>query len=186
MTNQNISIYCKHVQTLEEGDLNIKYHDTKYGFPVRTDNELFGRLILEINQAGLNWSTILKKEANLKKAYSNFRIQEVAKYKARDINRLLKDEGVIRNRLKIKAAIYNANVILRLKKEYGSFKKWLDHHHPLSKDEWVKLFKKTFTFTGSEITNEFLISTGYLKGAHIPSCKVYKQISKLSPKWQEI
>ena len=184
MPTEKPTSYCAYVKTLEKSNVHVKYHDTQYGFPIKSDNELFGRLILEINQAGLNWTTILKKQKNFKKAYSNFNIKKVAEYKAKDVKRLLNDEGIIRNKLKVNAAIHNANVILEIKKEYGTFKKWLDHHHPLKKDEWIKLFKKTFKFTGGEITNEFLMSTGYLRGAHIPSCKINKEINKLSPAWK--
>jgi DNA-3-methyladenine glycosylase I len=96
---------------------------------------------------------------------------------------LLNDAGIIRNRLKVDAAIHNANVILALQEEYGSFKNWLDYHHPKTKEEWVRLFKKTFRFTGGEITNEFLLSTGYLEGAHHPNCPIYKKALDLQPAW---
>jgi DNA-3-methyladenine glycosylase I len=119
--------------------------------------------VLEINQAGLSWETILKKELGFRKAYNNFDINKVAKYEEADRERLLADAGIIRNRLKINAAIENARTILALQKEYGSFTKWLELHHPKTKDEWVKLFKKTFKFTGGEIVNEFLMSIGYLQ-----------------------
>jgi len=95
----------------------------------------------------------------------------------------LSDAGIIRNKLKVNAAIHNANVILGLQAEFGSFKAWLDHKHPLTKDEWVKLFKKTFKFTGGEITNEFLMSSGYLPGAHDPECPVYAKVLAAEPKW---
>jgi len=68
-----------------------------------------------------------------------------------------------------------------LQKEYGSFKKWIEHHHPKTKEEWVKIFKTTFRFTGGEIVNEFLMSTGYLPGAHTSECPVFKQIVKARP-----
>ena len=96
---------------------------------------------------------------------------------------LLSDAGIIRNHLKVNAAIVNAQKILDLQKEYGLFKNWLDAHHPRPKDEWVKLFKKTFVFTGGEIVNEFLLSTGYLKGAHEAGCPVYKIVKTQNPPW---
>ena len=175
--------YCEAVQKMDPDSVHIHYHDKEYGFPINDDNELFGRLLLEINQAGLNWTTILKKQDNFRKAYSNFNIRKVAKYEEKDRMRLLSDAGIIRNKLKVNAAIHNANMILELQKEHGSFKAWLDFHHPLEKEAWVKLFKKTFKFTGGEITNEFLMSTGYLKGAHIESCPVYKEILNHNPAW---
>ncbi len=175
--------YCESSYYKEVGDVNKEYHDHQYGFPIDDDNELFGRLILEINQAGLSWTTILNKQENFRKAYSEFNIHTVAHYDEEERVRLLSDAGIIRNKLKVNAAIHNAQVILGLQKEYGSFQKWLDHHHPKSKDEWVNLFKKTFKFTGGEITNEFLMSSGYLKGAHGEDCPIFKKISKLKPKW---
>ena len=97
----------------------------------------------------------MKKKENFFKAYDNFEVSKVAKYNEKKIEKLLNDAGIIRNRLKITAAIENAKKILELQKEFGSFKKWLDKHHPLTKDEWVKLFKQNFRFTGGEIVNEF-------------------------------
>lgn len=81
------------------------------------------------------------------------------------------------------AAIHNADVIVKIQNKFGSFQNWLDHHHPKDIVEWVKLFKKTFKFTGGEITNEFLMSTGYLEGSHDKSCPVHKEILKKNPKW---
>ncbi|HEY6975228.1 MAG TPA: DNA-3-methyladenine glycosylase I [Chitinophagaceae bacterium] len=178
-----IKSYCTYVETLDKNNVHKLYHDSEYGFPLHSDNELFARLVLEINQAGLSWDTILKKKENFFKAYDDFEVVKVAKYKDKKIEKLLNDAGIIRNRLKINAAIENAKKILELQKEFGSFKKWLEHHHPLPKEEWVKLFKKHFHFTGGEIVNEFLMSAGYLAGAHTEDCPVYKKIVKLKPMW---
>ena len=175
--------YCEAVGHLDKTNVHRIYHDKAYGFPIADDNELFERLILEINQAGLSWTTILNKQNNFKKAFHNFNIKKVANYKEADRERLLGDTGIIRNRLKIDATIHNANVILQLQKDFGSFKNWLDQNHPKSKEEWIKLFKKTFKFTGGEIVNEFLLSTGYLKGAHIPSCPIQQKVIKYKPMW---
>lgn len=177
--------YCNYVKNLEEGNVHKVYHDTQYGFPIDSDNELFGRLILEINQAGLSWNTILVKQENFRKAYSNFDIETVANYDEKERERLLNDAGIIRNKLKVNAAIHNAGVIVQIQKEFGSFHNWLDHHHPKTKDEWVKLFKKTFKFTGGEITNEFLMSSGYLKGSHSEDCHIHNVILKTNPKWNQ-
>jgi DNA-3-methyladenine glycosylase I len=176
----NPTTYCQYVSNLEKDNVHRIYHDTEYGFPISNDNELFGRLLLEINQAGLSWTTILNKKANFRKAYANFEIHKIAKFNEKNISRLLNDTGIIRNKLKINAAIFNAQVILKIQEETGSFKQWLDLHHPKTREEWVKLFKKTFKFTGGEITNEFLLSTGYLAGAHENSCKIAKEIEKIS------
>lgn len=175
--------YCQVVENLDKNNVHRIYHDTAYGFDIADDNELFERLILEINQAGLSWTTILNKQQNFKKAYHQFNIKKVAAYKEVDRHRLLNDAGIIRNRLKVDAAIHNANVILKLQKEYGSFQKWLQHHHPKTKEEWMKIFKKTFKFTGGEIVNEFLVSTGYLPGAHVESCRIYKKALQSKPAW---
>ena len=179
--------YCSAIENMqdEKKALHKAYHDKLYGFPIHDDNELFCRLVLEINQAGLSWETILKKEPTFRKAYHNFNVKKVAAYKEADRERLLADPGIIRNRLKVNAAIENAKTILQLQKEYGSFKKWLDVNHPKTKEEWMKLFKKTFKFTGGEIVNEFLMSTGYLPGAHTPDCPIYAKALKAKPAWNQ-
>ncbi len=175
--------YCEYCISHPEDTFNKVYHDTEYGFPLQDDNLLFERLVLEINQAGLSWITILKKAENFRKAYHGFDVARVAKYGQTDVDRLLADPGIIRNRLKVNAAIVNAQRILELQKECGSFRAWLDLQHPLTREEWTKLFKKTFVFTGGEIVNEFLVSTGYLPGAHDESCPIYKRVASLRPAW---
>ena len=175
--------YCQFVERLEHANPHKHYHDTAYGFPIDDDNALFERLVLEINQAGLSWTTILYKMKNFKQAYHNFDIATVAAYTDDDRARLLNDAGIIRNRLKINAAIENAKTILKLQAEAGSFKNWLDGHHPKSREEWTKLFKKTFKFTGGEIVNEFFVSTGYLPGSHVENCPIYKRIEEYKPAW---
>ncbi len=177
--------YCKAINGMKPTDLEVHktYHDLHYGFPINDDNELFCRLVLEINQAGLSWTTILNKQDNFRQAYNDFNIKKVAAYKEKDIERLLNDAGIIRNKLKVNAAIENAKSIIVLQKEFGSFKNWLNQHHPKTKAEWMLLFKKTFKFTGGEIVNEFLLSTGYLPGAHEESCSIYKKIIKAKPAW---
>jgi DNA-3-methyladenine glycosylase I len=177
--------YCNYVLNTAKNSVHKIYHDKEYGFPLDEDNDLFARLILEINQAGLSWETILKKKDNFFKAFDDFNIEKVSRYSERKIEKLLQDAGIIRNRLKIQATIDNAKKIKAIQKEFGSFKNWLDKHHPLTKEEWVKLFKQNFRFTGGEIVNEFLVSTGYLPGAHIESCPIYKKVLKQKPKWAE-
>jgi len=175
--------YCQYLHEHPEGTFNKNYHDSEYGFPLTDDSALFERLVLEINQAGLSWITILKKQANFRRTYDGFDVDKVAAYGEQEIARLLAEAGIIRNRLKVRAAIENARRIQGLRAEFGSFKGWLDTHHPLSLEEWTKLFKKTFVFTGGEIVKEFLLSTGYLPGAHDYECPVYWQISGLEPAW---
>jgi DNA-3-methyladenine glycosylase I len=127
----------------------------------------------------------LKKQSNFRKAFHNFDIKKVAAYKEKDVTRLLNDAGIIRNRLKVNAAIENAKTILQLQKQHGSFKSWLDLEHPKTKEEWTALFKKTFRFTGGEIVNEFLMSSGYLPGCHDEACPVYKKVLKAKPAWNQ-
>ena len=178
--------YCQAIENMQpesRKELHKNYHDFRYGFPIHDDNELFGRLIMEINQAGLSWETILKKEDGFRKAYDGFDIQKIAAYNEADRERLLNDAGIIRNKLKVNAAIENAKTIIELQKEFGSFEKWLEHHHPKTLQEWMKLFKKTFKFIGGEIVNEFLMSTGYLKGAHAENCSIHQEVLKQKPMW---
>lgn len=165
--------YCYFVQSKEVEDLHRHYHDHHYGFPLESDDELFGRLILEINQAGLSWTTILKKQENFRRAYAEFNIERIANFDEKDRERLLNDAGIIRNKLKVNAAIHNAQVVLRLQKEFGSFGAWIQAQQGLDLAAWVKLFKQHFKFVGGEIVNEFLMSTGFLPGAHHPQCPIY-------------
>lgn len=174
--------YCNYVaKIVDENDVDKIYHDRHYGVPIKDDNELFCRLVMEINQAGLSWHTILVKEGNFRKAYHNFDIKKVAKYGEKDFARLMNDPGIIRNRLKINAAIYNAQKILEIQKEFGSFRKWLDlQAKEMGEDKalWVKLFKKNFKFTGGEIVGEFLMSINMLPGSHGTDCKYYRAPNK--------
>ncbi|ALN56534.1 DNA-3-methyladenine glycosylase I [Lysobacter enzymogenes] len=165
------------------------YHDREYGFPQRDESDLFERLILEINQAGLSWETILRKREGFRRAYGGFDVDTVAAYGEADRLRLLEDAGIIRNRLKVDAAIHNAQVVQRLRASHGGFAQWLDAHvlhegEPRDKAGWVNLFKQTFRFTGGEITNEFLMSLSYLPGAHRESCPAYRRIERIGPYWK--
>lgn len=175
--------YCAFVQSLPPDNVHRRYHDHAYGFPIRDDDGLFERLILEINQAGLSWETILRKAERLHQAYDGFRVDVVAGYGEAERQRLLLDAGIIRNRLKIDAAIENARRIQALRATHGSFGAWLDQHHPLQLPAWVAVFKRTFRFVGTEICKEFLMSSGYLPGAHDPDCPIHAQIVALDPPW---
>lgn len=178
--------YCEYCEQPNAKEVHKEYHRLWYGFPLDDDNELFGRLILEINQAGLSWETILNKADNFREAYSNFDVRKIASYGEEDRDRLLNNAGIIRNRLKVDAAIHNAKKVVELQQEHGSFQNWLNAHHPRSKEEWTKLFKKNFKFVGGEIVNEFLMSTSYLPGAHEKSCTVFASVLKAKPKWKEL
>jgi DNA-3-methyladenine glycosylase I len=167
--------YCTYVKDLPPENVHRKYHDKQYGVPIKDDNELFGKLILEINQAGLSWNTILQKEQNFRDAYSNFDVKKVSSYTDSDRQRLLQNAGIIRNRLKIDSAIYNAKRIVMLSKEHGSFYKWLLLYKECSKEKWVMLFKKEFKFVGGEIVGEFLMSIQMLPGSHNEDCPRFKE-----------
>ncbi len=175
--------YCEYIRAHPEDEYNRRYHDEEYGFPLADDNLLFERLVLEINQAGLSWLLILKKQPAFQRAFEGFDVARVAAYDGEDVARLLADASIIRNRRKIEAVIENARRIPAIQKEYDSFKAWLDAHHPRSHEEWVKLFKQTFVFVGGEVVREFLVSTGYLPNAHDADCPVYARITALDPAW---
>lgn len=174
-----VSSYC----SMAGHPVHGPYHDLEYGFPVREEARLFERLVLEINQAGLSWLTILKKRDGFLRAYDGFSVDRIAGYGENERARLLGDPGIIRNRLKIDAAIRNAKAIRAIRGEHGSFATWLDLHHPRELEAWTRLFKGVFRFTGPEIVREFLVSTGYLPGAHNPMCPVFGRIAVLEPPW---
>jgi DNA-3-methyladenine glycosylase I len=159
------------------------YHDQEYGFPLRDDHLLFERLVLEINQAGLSWLTVLKKRDAFRAAYAGYDVDTVAAFDEPDRCRLLANAGIVRNRLKIDAVIENARRLLQIREQFGSFAAWLDHHHPQQESDWVRLFRATFKFTGGEIVREFLMSTGYLPGAHDVACPIFARIAALHPPW---
>lgn len=174
--------YC---ESAPSNPWHAPYHDGEYGFPSNDDRVLFERLVLEINQAGLSWLTILKKRDGFHAAFDGFDVDRVAGYGEAERARLLGDAAIIRNRMKIDAAIENARRIQVIRASHGSFHAWLQEHHPLPKADWVRLFKRTFRFTGGEIVGEFLMSLGYLPGAHRATCPVHDRIKKLSPPWME-
>ncbi len=166
--------YCDYVKNLPLDNIHRVYHDFHYGVNITNDNELFGRLILEINQAGLSWNTILNKQENFRKAFDNYSIEKIAGYDQVKIDSLLNDAGIIRNKLKIAAVIFNAQQILVIQKEFTTFREWIEFHSPKNLADWVKIFRSNFKFVGGEIVNEFLMSIGVLAGAHIENCPCYK------------
>ncbi|SBV95759.1 3-methyl-adenine DNA glycosylase [uncultured Alphaproteobacteria bacterium] len=161
------------------------YHDNEYGFPVADDRVLFERLTLEVMQAGLSWLTVLKKREAFSRAFAQFEIDAVAAFGEADRARLLADPGIIRNRLKIDATIHNARAILDIQDEFGSFAAWIARNHPRDLKAWIKLFRTRFRFVGGEIMNEFLMSIGYLEGAHRPDCPVFARIAAQDPAWMQ-
>ena len=159
------------------------YHDNEYGFPTEEESALFERLMLEINQAGLSWATILRKRAAFRAAFADFSVDRVAAFGPAEMDRLLADPGIIRNQLKIEAAGENARRIQALRQSHGSFALWLEAHHPRSPEAWTQLFRRTFRFTGGQIVGEFLMSVGYLRGAHERDCPVFARILERAPPW---
>jgi DNA-3-methyladenine glycosylase I len=150
------------------------------------ERALFERLSLEIMQAGLSWEIVLKKRAALVKAFEGFEPSRVAAYGEADIARLMADPSIIRNRRKIDAIIENARRLVALSAAHGSFAAWIAAQHPLSKADWVKAFKKAFVFMGGEVVGEFLMSIGYLPGAHRADCPVHARIAKHAPPWMGV
>jgi len=175
-----MSTYC---DVAPDHPVHGPYHDKEYGFPIKDESELFERLTLEIFQAGLSWLIVLKKRPGFKIAFEYFDVDQVAAFDEHDIARLREDASIIRNRLKIEATIHNAKMIQEIRRSHDSFASWLADHHPLTKDEWCKLFKKTFKFTGGEIVGEFLMSIGYLPGAHQEDCPIYNKTTAKKPAW---
>ena len=163
--------------------LHGPYHDREYGFPLEDESRLLERLALEIFQAGLSWLIVLKKRPTIVPAFDGFAVDRVAAYGRRDVARLLRDAGIIRNRRKIEAIVENARRIAALRQSHGGFADWLAVHHPRDRDDWVALFRQTFVFMGGEVVGEFLMSVGYLPGAHGESCPVGKRIRRLRPPW---
>jgi DNA-3-methyladenine glycosylase I len=162
------------------------YHEFEYGFPLTDEAALFERLSLEIFQAGLSWLLVLKKRPALKAAFDEFDVDKVAAYGDAEIARLLADSGIIRNRLKIVAIIENGTRTRALRDSHGGFAAWLASHHPQVPDDWVATFRRTFRFTGTEVVREFLMSVGYLPGAHHANCPVYTHIARQDPPWLQI
>ena len=159
------------------------HHDFEYGRPVDRDDVLFERMALEINQAGLSWLLVLRKRAALHAAFEGFDPATVARYTKPEVARLLNDAGIIRNRRKIEAVIENARRILAIRESHGGLAAWIEAHHPLCLIEWVELMRKTFVFMGPEVVGEFLMSIGYLPGAHDADCPVGRDIAARSPAW---
>jgi DNA-3-methyladenine glycosylase I len=172
--------------------LYIEYHDNEWGTPLHDDRKLFEMLILEGFQAGLSWITILRKRENFRKAFDDFEPVKIAKYNQRKINSLLKNEGIIRNRLKIEASLQNAKIFIETQKEYGSFDKYIwqfVNYKPIKNNfKSIKeipaktetsdimskeLKKRGFKFVGSTICYAFMQATGMMND-HITGCWKYK------------
>ncbi len=186
----------KRCEWVGENALMIKYHDKEWGLPQHNDKILFEYFILDTFQAGLSWSIVLNKRENFRKAFSNYNLKKVAKYGKRDFNKLMKNSGIVRNRLKINAAIINAQKFLEVQKEFGTFSKYLwkftnnkviknKHKHmselrahtslsdKISKD----LKERGFKFVGSTTIYAFMQGMGMVND-HTISCFRYKEVGK--------
>jgi DNA-3-methyladenine glycosylase I len=179
-------------------DLSIAYHDQEWGSPVHDDRTLFEFLILEAAQAGLSWETILRKRENYRRAFDDFDPRKVARYQARKIQKLLSDEGIIRNRLKVASAIQNARAFLAIQKEFGSFDAYVwrfVNGKPLQRKRGAPVLPKTpesdvlsrdlqkrgFNFVGSTICYSFMQAVGMVND-HDLECFRYQQVANLSEK----
>ena len=152
-----------------------EYHDNEYGFPVSDDVAYFERLILELFQAGLSWRTILEKRPAFRKAFEGFDPRRVATMGQSDVERLMQDSGIIRNRLKIESTIENARRFLEIVSRHGSFRAFLATVPLHDRAATVKLFRKTFKFMGPLIVEEFLMSTGHWPIRHQPACFLFTE-----------
>ncbi len=159
------------------------YHDLEYGYPTTDETVLCERLALEVMQAGLTWQLVLQRREGLRAAFDGFRVDRLVAYGDDDVARLLSDARIIRNRLKVTAIVQNAHVLRDLRESHGGFAAWLAAHHPRALPDWVTLFRSRFRFCGPEIVSEFLMSIGYLGGAHRSDCPVYAAVAALRPPW---
>jgi DNA-3-methyladenine glycosylase I len=176
---------------------NITYHDQEWGVPVHDDRKLFEFLILEGAQAGLSWTTILKKRSNYRKAFDRFQARKIAQYGARDVARLLADAGIVRNRLKIAATIRNAKAFLAVKEEFGSFDAylWSFVGGKPKQNRWRRmsqvpaqtaesdamsgdLSKRGFKFVGSTICYALMQATGIVND-HLVTCPRHAEVRTL-------
>ena len=174
----------------ENNELYVKYHDTEWGVANYDDNYLFEFLILESFQAGLSWETILNKRENFKNAFDNFDYKKISKYDENKINELMQNKGIIRNKLKIKAAINNAKIFIDIQKEYKSFSNYiwsfsdnkiikniddnLKTTSPLSDEVSKDLIKRGMKFVGSTIIYSYLQAIGIIDD-HETTCDFYKK-----------
>jgi DNA-3-methyladenine glycosylase I len=163
----------KRCSWVKDDPLAIQYHDEEFGVPLKSDDELFERLSLEIFQAGLSWRLILHKREAFRKAFASFCIDKVAAFTEEDILRLLSDKGIIRNKYKVLATIENAKRVQKLRVENGSFAAYISQLQG-SQAELTRELKKRFSFMGPQIAASFLQSIGKLKQFHEPDCWKYK------------
>lgn len=164
--------YCQFVRAGRAGKLLTDYHNEEYGVPVRDESVLFERLTLETFQAGLSWEIVLKKRSGLFEAFKQFNADQVAAFGPDEIETVVQNPRVIRNRRKIEAAVYNAKAIIQMREQFGGFDRWLDLQIQNEQEDWVSAFRSRFKFMGGEVVGEFLISLGIIPGSHDADCEV--------------
>jgi DNA-3-methyladenine glycosylase I len=188
--------YMKRCEWAEREPLQVDYHDNEWGVPVHDDKRLFEFLILEGAQAGLSWTTILKKRDEYRKAYDNFDVHKIAGYTVRKNNQLLHNPGIVRNRLKINASISNAKAYIRIQKEFGSFNRYIwrftgrkpiinswkqlseiPSQTPESETMSKDLKKRGFAFVGPTICYAFMQAVGMVND-HTTDCFRYKEVNQ--------
>jgi len=177
-----------------QNPISIRYHDEEWGVPSHDDRHLFEMIVLEGAQAGLSWDTILKKRENYGRAFANFKIDKIARFDGNKLKRLLADEGIVRNRLKIESAIQNARAVRAIQKEFGTFDSFLWQFAPGQREQALaspkqvpartqdsdrlskELQKRGLRFVGSTICYAFMQAVGMVND-HLAECFRYKEIS---------
>lgn len=155
----------------QDDPLLIAYHDGEWGFRAEEDDRLLEALSLSIFQAGLSWKIILHRREGFRRAFDGYSVAKVAAYGEPDLQRLVEDEAIIRNRRKIEATVHNACGIAALQAEHGSFRSWLDGL-PNELSEYQRAFRSRFAFCGPEITRMFVMMDGLIPAEHDPHCRV--------------
>ncbi len=195
MSSLNIMTNISRCKWCEKDSLYIKYHDNEWGTPIHDEQKLFECLILEIFQAGLSWITVLRKRENFRKSFDNFDYKKVALYDEDKIQELLQDAGIIRNKLKVRATVSNAQAFLKVQKEFGSFDKyiWSFVDWKTNQNKWKTtkelpastelsdllskdLKKRGFKFVGSTVVYAHMQATGMVND-HTIDCYRYDELS---------
>jgi DNA-3-methyladenine glycosylase I len=162
---------CKWADTSPEMQ---HYHDYEYGFKIKDDYSYFERLTLEIFQAGLSWSTIIKKRTAFRKAFDDFDFYKISRYRQARVDKLMQMPGIIRNKLKINATVYNAKTFVGIVAEHRSFDKFLRKQDVDDREKMLDVFRSYFKFIGPLILEEFMMSAGFWKINHSEDCFLYK------------
>jgi len=166
--------FCTQAAALPNTDLRRLYHDTEHGLLPNHDDELFGRFLLCVMEAGIGVEAILRKKEWIRRAFANYRLEEIAAFGEQEIEALREDGTIVRNERKIRSIVYNAGAVLELREFSDSWRHWLLEQHPRSTEQWGALFKTHFQLSGGQIFTKFLVGTGFLEGAHTEDCPMYQ------------